>query len=404
MPHSPSFSHQKRQVNTLHKLALFVAWACVFQLIEFIFPSPFPGVRLGLANMISLVVLFQMGFRAALEIAILRVLISSVLVGTFLSPTFALSLAGAITSTLVMGILFKLSLKQDYLRLSLIGISIAGAITHTMTQLGLVYVILIKHTGIFLLTPWLLISALIMGSITGLIARQISKDMDGASIHFGRKEARRLIARTQQNKHDEHLTRSFLRKLSPTFKILYVCTMALLIVLIENMWLYGIVLVFTIILAFIGKIPSKKLWGGIKRMRFFLIMTIILDLLFVNQGATIIDWHGLHITQTGLSQGLLFACRLVILLLNSYIVSLSATPEEISLHLSRLLSPLKVFRFSPVRFAKIMMIAWMLVPTLLDQTYAYLKTSLTHFSALRHIASTLSRLILKSMESDAPQG
>ncbi len=404
MPHKLSFSYKKRQVNDLHKLALFVAWACVFQLIEFVFPSPFPGVRLGLANMISLVVLFQMGFRAALEVAILRVLISSILVGTFLSPTFALSLVGALASTLVMGLLFKLSIKQEYLRLSLIGISIAGSITHTMTQLGLVYFILIKHTGIFLLTPWLLISALIMGSITGLIARQISRDMDGASFDFGRKEAHRLLARTQQNSHDQHLTRSFLRKLSPTFKILYVCIMALLIVLIENIWLYGIVLFFTIGLAFIGKIPSKKLWMGIKRMRFFLVMTIILDLLFVDQGVTIFAWHGFHITQTGLSQGLLFACRLVILLLNSYIVSLSTTPEEISLHLSRLLSPLKILRFSPVRFAKMMMLAWMLVPTLLDQTYAFLKTSLSHFSALRHIASTLSRLILKSMESDAPQG
>ena len=383
----------------MHKLALFVAWACVFQLIEFVFPSPFPGVRLGLANMISLVVLFQMGFVAALEVAIIRVIISSILVGTFLSPTFTLSLAGAIASTLVMGVLYKVSLKQEYLRLSIIGISLAGALTHTMTQLILVYIILIKHSGIFLLTPWLLVSALIMGGSTGIIARKISIDLDKTNLNFGRKEVRRLLAKTTQQHQAQHLHHSFLRSISPSLKIVYVCFVAVLIIFIENIWVYGSLLLLTIVIAFLGKIPSKKLWQGIKQMRFFLLMTMVIDLLLVHQGTEIVSWQGITITQTGLNQGVFFACRLVILLLNSYIVSLSTTPEEISTHLSRLLSPLKRFDFSPIRFAKMMMMAWMLVPTLLDRTYVTLKVSTRNLRAIRHISATLSALIIESMKT-----
>ncbi len=381
----------------MHKLALFIAWACVFQMIEFIFPNPFPGVRLGLANMITLVVLIQMGFAAALEVALVRVVISSILVGTFLSPTFTLSFFGALISTIFMGVAYTASKKQDFLRFSLLGISIIGAVTHTMTQLYLVYFLLIKHTGIFLLTPWLLISALIMGIITGIIARQICMDLDKTDLSIGRKEVRHLLHTSKIYQNNAPLPTSPLKYFSPKIKILYACFLALLVVFIENIYLYLLILIFTVILAKIARIPANKLWTGIYKMRFFLGITFILDLFFLKQGPVLLSLAGLQVTQTGITHGLLFILRLVILLLNSYIVTLSTTTESLAYHLSQLLSPLKFLGFSPKRFSKIMLMAWMLVPYLLERTFRYFKETITHVSALRHLSKSLSYLIVSSI-------
>ena len=74
--------------------ALFVALACVLQISESLIPLPIPGLRLGLANILTLTALVMLGFRAALEITLMRTILSSFITGTFMSPGFILSFSG----------------------------------------------------------------------------------------------------------------------------------------------------------------------------------------------------------------------------------------------------------------------------------------------------------------------
>ena len=81
-----------------HRIAWLTALAITIHIAESALPSPLPGIKPGLANVVTIVALVQYGWGTAAWVALLRVLIGSLLIGTFLSPTFLLSLAGAVAS------------------------------------------------------------------------------------------------------------------------------------------------------------------------------------------------------------------------------------------------------------------------------------------------------------------
>ena len=94
---------EERTDTKTRRLALLVAVACVLQIAESLLPHPIPGLRLGLANTLTLIALVSFGFRHALQITILRTILSSFIIGTFMAPGFILSFSAGIVSTLVMG-------------------------------------------------------------------------------------------------------------------------------------------------------------------------------------------------------------------------------------------------------------------------------------------------------------
>jgi len=174
-------------------ISVLVALASVLQITENIFPHPLPWLRLGLANMISLASLVLFGWAVAVQVAALRTILSSFLLGTFLTPGFLLSFSGALVSALVMGAVYNLgknsknNLTNGYLpRFSIVGVSILGAVTHNLTQLFFAYLLLIRHRGVFWTLPFLIIAAVVTGLITGYgasyLVRQASKIIVETSI------------------------------------------------------------------------------------------------------------------------------------------------------------------------------------------------------------------------------
>lgn len=147
--------------------SLFVTLATALGVLETMFPNPFPipGIKLGLANIVTLLVLSMYGLKEGFVVSFLRVLFTSLLGGTLLSVGFFLSLSGALLSTLVMALLFK------YMpTLSIIGISMAGAVSHNVGQL-LTASVLIQTGYIFYYLPILLLAGIPTGLSTGYIAR-----------------------------------------------------------------------------------------------------------------------------------------------------------------------------------------------------------------------------------------
>jgi len=151
-------------------LAILAALAVALHVIEALLPMPyvFPGAKLGLANVVALYLVLSYGPAEAVAVTGLRTVLGSLLSGTFLNLAFLLSLSGGLVSTAVMAALSPLPRRS----LSPIGISIAGAVTHNLTQLA-VAVAVTRQAGLALYLPVLLGFALPTGLLNGLIARRL---------------------------------------------------------------------------------------------------------------------------------------------------------------------------------------------------------------------------------------
>lgn len=144
-------------------LALMVAQALVLSIVESWIPIPtaIPGVKLGLANIITLVMIVFFGWKDALLVVFMRVALASFFGGGFV--IFLFSIAGGILSASVMAILYK-----KFSRVfGILGISVAGAVSHNIGQVA-VASILMKDIAVTGYLPILLVSGIIMGCFIGV--------------------------------------------------------------------------------------------------------------------------------------------------------------------------------------------------------------------------------------------
>lgn len=166
--------HTGIQIKTGHEdklIAGFAALAIGIHLLESALPSPVPGIKPGLANLVTLYVLMQHGWRLAVNVSLLRVLAGSLLLGSFLSPTFALSLAGAVASLAILGLAWHIPRKP----IGPVGLAILAALAHMTAQILTAYFLFIPHTALFSLLPVLLTAALISGTLGGILVNRIIK-------------------------------------------------------------------------------------------------------------------------------------------------------------------------------------------------------------------------------------
>jgi len=165
-------THSIININTTaedHHIAKLTALAIGLHILEAVIPSPLPGVKPGIANIVTLYVLYEYGFATAAWVSLLRVFASSLLLGQFLSPTFVLSLSGAIFSLAALYLAQHLPKKI----FSAITLSILAAFAHIAGQLIVVRLWLIPHTGVVYLIPIFAIAALLFGFINGLITAKL---------------------------------------------------------------------------------------------------------------------------------------------------------------------------------------------------------------------------------------
>lgn len=152
------------------RTALLVALASVLHAVEAQIPIPYvlPGAKLGLANVVALYAVVTLGLKLAMTVSFLRTLIGSLLSGTFLNTGYFLSLSGALFSTLVMFFIWR-ALKG---KLSVVGVSVAGAFSHNLAQL-LTAALLLRTPGILFYLPYLLAFAIPTGIFVGLLAGRL---------------------------------------------------------------------------------------------------------------------------------------------------------------------------------------------------------------------------------------
>lgn len=153
---------------------LFIALSMVVSYIEVMIPIPLgiPGIKLGLANAVIMVLLFFTTWQRALGISVLRIILAGFLFGN--PMTIIYSMAGGILSLLVMVLLKKAK------GFSTVGISVGGGVAHNMGQLT-VAVILMENVKIYLYLPVLLITGTVagvaIGVLTGILVKKLPKQL-----------------------------------------------------------------------------------------------------------------------------------------------------------------------------------------------------------------------------------
>lgn len=156
------------KVQKMALLGVLTAGAIVIAILESFIPSiGIPGVKMGLANIVILLILYELGIWEAIVVNLLRVLVVSLVRGTFLSMGFLMSLTGCVLSLEIM-ILFYLLIKK----FSIIGVSVIGSIFHVTGQI-LIAMIFLGSAYIFLYLPVIALSAIITGVFVGIVTKLI---------------------------------------------------------------------------------------------------------------------------------------------------------------------------------------------------------------------------------------
>jgi heptaprenyl diphosphate synthase len=151
------------------RIARYAAAAIALTVVEAAIPSPLPGVKPGLANIVVLIVLARHGWREAAWVSLLRVLAGSLLVGQFLAPGFFLSLTGALTSLVALALAARLPARW----FGPVSQSILAAFAHVGGQVLLARAWLVPHDGVFYLVPVFALFALVFGIVNGLAAARL---------------------------------------------------------------------------------------------------------------------------------------------------------------------------------------------------------------------------------------
>jgi heptaprenyl diphosphate synthase len=169
MTPSPTKSITLTVTDEDRRVARYAAAAIALSVAEAAIPTPLPGVKPGLANIIVLIVLMRHGWRDAVWVSLLRVVAGSLIIGQFLAPGFFLAFTGALASLGALGLATHLPRRW----FGPVSMSIIAAFAHIGGQILLARLWLIPHDGVFYLVPVFATAALAFGIINGMIAAHL---------------------------------------------------------------------------------------------------------------------------------------------------------------------------------------------------------------------------------------
>lgn len=158
---------QNRRAARVALYGFLTALAFVLGYIEALIPVPMPvpGMKLGLANMVSVAALYLYNWPAAAAVTLIRIILSGL---TFTNLSMMLySLSGGLLSLAVMGLLKRSRL------FSVVGVSVAGGAAHNIGQL-LMAALVVKTAGVFAYLPALLAAGTLAGAAVGLAAGAVT--------------------------------------------------------------------------------------------------------------------------------------------------------------------------------------------------------------------------------------
>ena len=163
---------KNKRPSQLVLISLMAALSLGLYALESLIPPivPVPGVKLGIANVITLICLYILGTKAAIGVLLIRVFLSSLLFGQPVSLVF--SLLGGILSFVTMA-----ALKKAFCKSNIWAISVFGAFGHNLGQI-IAAVIITSEFMVVYYFLFLIISSVITGVFTGLCAQSAIKKLE----------------------------------------------------------------------------------------------------------------------------------------------------------------------------------------------------------------------------------
>ena len=156
------------KTKKLVTLAVTISVAMILSFVESRIPAfvAIPGVKVGLANIAVIFALYKMGWREAIVVSVIRVLLVALLFGSVVS--LAYSIAGALISLSLMILLRKIGIFTE------VAVSVVGGITHNIGQI-LIAFLLLETKVVFYYLPFLLVSGVIAGIAVGVASALLIK-------------------------------------------------------------------------------------------------------------------------------------------------------------------------------------------------------------------------------------
>lgn len=161
----------RNNTKRLTALALSVSFALILSFIESRIPAfvAIPGIKVGLANIAVIFVLYKLGIREAIVVSAVRVILVSMLFGSPVSLIY--SICGAVLSLTVMVLIKK------FTPLSEVTVSVSGGITHNIGQIAAASLMLGTNVVMYYL-PFLLLSGTIAGTVVGVASGLLIKKVN----------------------------------------------------------------------------------------------------------------------------------------------------------------------------------------------------------------------------------
>lgn len=166
---------------------------------------------------------------------------------------------------------------------------------------------------------------------------------------------------------------SAIHTLDARTKILSAFAFIVLVFLIQTYIGYAWMAAGLMIVVAVSGIPVKFILKGIKPLWLIILITVVINLFFNPEGATLVSWWKITITEGGLRQAVFMAARLILLITGTSLLTLTTSPIALTDGLESLMAPLKAIKFPAHELAMMMTIALRFIPTLLEETERIMK-------------------------------
>ena len=162
---------------------------------------------------------------------------------------------------------------------------------------------------------------------------------------------------------------SFLHKADPRIKIVVLVLFLVLTLVANNVAALGLVVLTTLLLAVVSRIPASVLLRSLRPILLILLFTGVINVFFTGGQTPLWEWKFLHIYPEGIRTAVFMMIRLICLVSGcSLLLSYTTSPLSLTDALESLLSPLKVFKIPVHEFSMMMTIALRFIPTLMEET------------------------------------
>jgi energy-coupling factor transport system permease protein len=170
-------------------------------------------------------------------------------------------------------------------------------------------------------------------------------------------------------------TASFIHKMDPRFKLVLIITLIVFIFLSPNFIGLGIISAAVVFILLLSKVPFLMYLRNLKPILPIIVLTALLNIFYLKEGAVLFSWWILTVTTEGLIKAAFMATRIILMILISTVLTYTTTPTELTDAIESLLSPLKFIGLGEAvhTLAMMMTIALRFIPILMEETDRIMK-------------------------------